>query len=68
VCSLEEQLDQVRQLYILCCWGKALDSFWRFWFDPQSLSGHRQRYCYTYCRYCYTYCRAKIQVKWQWDL
>jgi len=26
VCSLEEQLDQVRQLYILCCWGKALDS------------------------------------------
>ena len=36
VCSLEEQLDQVRQLYILCCWGKALDSFWRFWFDPQS--------------------------------
>lgn len=27
VCSLEEQLDQVRQLYILCYWGKALDSF-----------------------------------------
>jgi len=27
VCSLEKQLDQVRQLYILCCWGKALDLF-----------------------------------------
>jgi len=27
VCSLEEQLDQVRQLYILCCGSKALDSF-----------------------------------------
>jgi len=26
-CSLEKQLDQVRQLYIMCCWGKALDSF-----------------------------------------
>jgi hypothetical protein len=27
VCSLEEQLDQVSQLYIFCCWGTALDSF-----------------------------------------